>query len=274
MSCSSNSPEIALLANSFDTYPKYPLMTSGVAHIYLLMQGWFFLFKKVRAHGERIRSSVSHAVDFPENRSAPILIEVTRGGMVESIHRGICVISDSTGSIYKSWGDHERPIYPRSAIKPLQAIPVVASGAAAALKMSSAELALCCASHSGERVHTEKVASWLKRLGLDATNLECGPQMPSDQETAEKLIQSGKNPLSLHNNCSGKHAGMLSTAIHNKQPTLGYTKADHPVQSDLIRLMSSLGNLDLSKTARGLDGCGIPVLEFSKVCGSCNGEIC
>ena len=206
-----------------------------------------------------LETGVSHAVDFPENRSAPIFIEVTRGGMIESIHRGICVISDSKGSIYKSWGDHERPIYPRSAIKPLQAIPVVASGAAAALKMSSAELALCCASHSGERVHTEKVASWLKRLGLDDTNLECGPQMPSDQETAEKLIQSGKNPLSLHNNCSGKHAGMLSTAIHNKQPTLGYTKADHPVQSDLIRLMSSLGNLDLSKTARGLDGCGIPV---------------
>ena len=99
-----------------------------------------------------LEAGVSHVVDFPKNRSAPILIEVTRGGMVESIHRGICVISDSRGSIYKSWGDHERPIYPRSAIKPLQAIPVVASGAAAALKMSSAELALCCASHSGERV--------------------------------------------------------------------------------------------------------------------------
>ena len=93
-----------------------------------------------------LETGVSHAVDFPENRSAPIFIEVTRGGMVESIHRGICVISDSRGSIYKSWGDHERPIYPRSAIKPLQAIPVVASGAAAALKMSGAELALCCAS--------------------------------------------------------------------------------------------------------------------------------
>jgi len=206
-----------------------------------------------------IKSAVSHAIDFPENKSAPILIEVTRGGMVESIHRGICVISDSRGSLYKSWGDRERPIYPRSAIKPLQAIPVVASGAAAALKMNSAELALCCASHSGERVHTEKVAGWLERLGLDDANLECGPQMPSDQKAAEELIQSGKNPSSLHNNCSGKHAGMLSTAIHNKQSTLGYTKPDHPVQLDLMRLMSNLGDLDLSNTARGLDGCGIPV---------------
>ena len=87
--------------------------------------------------------------------------------------------------------------------------------------MNSAELALCCASHSGERVHAEKVAGWLERLGLDDTNLECGPQMPSDQEAAEKLIQSGKNSP-LHNNCSGKHAGILATAIHNKQSILGY----------------------------------------------------
>ena len=170
------------------------------------------------------------------------------------VFTGEFVLYQTQGDQYTKVG--EIPIYPRSAIKPLQAIPVVASGAAAALKMSSAELALCCASHSGETVHTEKVASWLKRLGLDATNLECGPQMPSDQETAEKLIQSGKNPLSLHNNCSGKHAGMLSTAIHNKQPTLGYTKADHPVQSDLIRLMSCL--LYTSPSPRDISGSRMP----------------
>ena len=206
-----------------------------------------------------IKAAVSHAIDFPEKRSAPILIEVTREGVVESIHRGICVISDSRESLYKSWGDRERPIYPRSAIKPLQAIPVVTSGAAAGLKMNSAELALCCASHSGERVHTEKVAGWLERLGLDDTDLECGPQMPSDQEAAEELIQSGKNPSSLHNNYYGKHAGMLATAIHNKKSISGYTKPDHLVELHLIRLMSNLGDLDLFNTARGVDGCGIPV---------------
>ena len=208
--------------------------------------------------GEK-KLEISHAVAFPKFTTAPIFIEVTRGGMVESIHRGVCVISDAKGEIYKSWGNHERQIYPRSAIKPLQAIPVVASGAAESLKMNSAELALCCASHSGEKIHTEKVFKWLERLGLDSADLECGPQMPSDQATAEHLIHVNELPLSLHNNCSGKHAGMLTTAIHKKQPTIGYTKPDHPIQMDLIGLIGELGNIDLSVTARGLDGCGIPV---------------
>lgn len=194
-----------------------------------------------------------------EKDAAPLLIEVTRGDMVESVHRGIVSVVDAKGEAVLSLGDVTRPVYPRSAIKPLQTLPVIESGAADAFNLSEAEIALCCASHHGEPIHTEKVIPWLARLGLSVDDLECGPQLPTNTEAAHALIRNGTEPSRAHNNCSGKHSGMLTTAVHLGEPTKGYTGADHPVQTRLIELIGEMGDMDLSNSARGVDGCGIPV---------------
>jgi L-asparaginase II len=191
--------------------------------------------------------------------AAPLLIEVTRGDMVESVHRGIVSVVDASGKDVLRLGDVERPTYPRSAIKPLQTLPVIESGAADAFNLSEAEIALCCASHAGEPIHTDKVVPWLSRIGLSVEDLECGPQLPYGEKAAHDLIRAGTEPTRAHNNCSGKHSGMLTTAVHLGEPTKGYTAADHPVQTRLIELIGEMGGMDLSRTARGVDGCGIPV---------------
>ncbi|MBM85632.1 MAG: L-asparaginase II [Rhodospirillaceae bacterium] len=190
---------------------------------------------------------------------SPIAIEVTRGGMVESVHRAIAVISDAKGGIIKAWGAVDRPIFARSAIKPLQTMVVIETGAADNYCLGEDEIALCCASHHGEQIHVDRVVSWLRRLGLGISDLECGPQLPTDEVSAHALIRLGAAPTRAHNNCSGKHSGMLTTAIHMGEPVVGYTLPDHPVQKRLVALMQDLGEVDLTGTARGLDGCGIPV---------------
>ncbi len=192
-----------------------------------------------------------------ENSS--ILVEVTRGEMVESVHRGIAVICDANGGVVKSWGDIGRPIYPRSAIKPLQAISVVESGAVEALALGSVEIALCCASHQGEPRHVDAVMGWLDRLGLEINDLECGPQMPLNEKASRALIRNGLYPTPAHNNCSGKHLGMLTTAIQINEPVKGYIDHNHKVQTRIYRLIQEMIGLDLSKAAKGIDGCGIPV---------------
>lgn len=194
-----------------------------------------------------------------EADAAPLLIEITRGDMVESVHRGIVSVVDAQGKDVLSLGDIERPTYPRSAIKPFQTLPVIESGAADAFNLSEAEIALCCASHRGEPIHTDKVVPWLDRLGLSVDDLECGPQLPFHEASAHALIRAGTEPTRAHNNCSGKHSGMLTTAVHLGEPIKGYTEADHPVQTRLIDLIGEMGEMDLSRSARGVDGCGIPV---------------
>lgn len=202
---------------------------------------------------------ITHSIDFSSSTGLPVVVKVSRGGMTESIHRGVIAICDSDGGVYKKLGDIERPIYARSAIKAIQAIPVVESGASEAFGMDSAEIALCCASHRGEAIHVDRVISWLKRLGLCEQYLECGPQMPSNQDAAKALILENSPATRAHNNCSGKHAGMITTAVHLGEPINGYVSQDHQIQIRLIRLMEELGDINLCKTARGIDGCGIPV---------------
>lgn len=196
-------------------------------------------------------------------QSAPIMVEVTRGGMVESFHRGIGAIVDGQGKVVRAWGDIDRMIYPRSAIKPLQTIPVIESGAAEKFNLGDDRISLCCASHRAEPMHVDRVVEWLGELGLTPDDFECGPQMPSNLDAAKALIKAGKEPTRAHNNCSGKHSGMLTTAVHLGEPVKGYTGADHPIQTRLINLIGELGREDVSKTARGIDGCGIPVFGMS-----------
>ena len=203
------------------------------------------------------QESATQRVVMADDPATPIAVEVTRGGMVESVHRVAAAVVDRHGVARLTWGDGSRPIFPRSAIKPLQALTVIESGAADAFDLSADEIALSCASHRGEPMHVTRVAAWLERIGLTLEALECGPQMPGHAASARALIKAGEAPTPAHNNCSGKHAGMLTTACHLNEPVAGYGAADHPVQTRLIALIGALGGVDLSYTARGIDGCGI-----------------
>jgi L-asparaginase II len=193
-------------------------------------------------------------------QDGPVLIEVRRGALVESRHRGAAAIADSDGTIVATWGDIERPVYPRSAIKPIQAIPLVDSGAASAAGLGDDEIALACASHAGEPRHVATVSAWLERIGLGPGDLECGAHAPSNAEAAAALIRAGTAPTAVHNNCSGKHAGMLTVAVHRGLPTAGYVAADHPTQRAWRSVLAALAGLDLDDAPVAVDGCSIPTV--------------
>jgi len=195
-----------------------------------------------------------------DRRGQPILVQVIRGGMTESRHRALAVIADRNGRILDYWGNFERAIYPRSAVKPLQALPLIESGAADAFALGSEELALACASHSGEPVHTEAVAAWLERIGCSSADLECGAHPPYDTETARELVRQGREPTPLHNNCSGKHTGFLTVARHKGEPLSGYTAFTHPVQQRILGVLEQMTGQDLGDAPRGIDGCSIPTI--------------
>src|ERR1700722_699789 len=153
-------------------------------------------------------------------KQAPLSVEVTRGPAVESRHAVHAVLMNGRGEITAAFGDPQRPTFPRSCIKPLQALALVESGAADAYGLSEAELALACASHSGEEKHTAAVAGWLGRLGFDDTALECGAHSPYASPAAP--------PAVLCNNCSGKHAGMVTLSLFMKASLTGYKNPFHP----------------------------------------------
>ena len=190
----------------------------------------------------------------------PLTVEVTRGDMVESRHLAIAIIVDAKGHVLHAWGDTDRLIYPRSAIKPLQAIPFVETGAADACGAGPEEIAFACASHTGEHHHVDGVAAWLKRLGLNPEYLECAAHWPhEDQTLRERLLEQ---PLldATSNNCSGKHTGFLATAQHLGEDLEGYVQPDHPVQQRLKALLADMGGVNLDGAPGGIDGCGIPVM--------------
>lgn len=191
---------------------------------------------------------------------SPILIEVTRGGMVESVHRGRACLVDAAGHVLAQWGDIAAPIYPRSAIAAIQAIPLVESGALDAFELGDSELALACASHSGEIRHTRLLESWLKRLDLTPEDLACGPQTPTDPDSAADLIRDGEPPTVLHNTASGKHAGFLTTARHLGKPIQGYARFDHPVQQRVLGVLEQMTGQDLSRAPWGVDNCALPTI--------------
>lgn len=192
--------------------------------------------------------------------SNPFAVTVSRGPIVESRHLVSAVICDSKGKELDSWGNTDSPVYLRSAIKPLQALPLVESGAADAFDVSNRELSLACASHTGEIFHVDAVSAWLKRIGLDISDLECGSHWPSYDVAARALAVSGQEPTAAHNNCSGKHTGFLTTAVHLKEETKGYIRLDHPVQRRIVSILEDFTDLDLSTAPVGTDGCSIPTI--------------
>jgi L-asparaginase II len=194
---------------------------------------------------------------------APLLVEVWRGPMVESRHRGHALIAGPDGKVLAYWGTFDQPIYPRSAIKPIQAIPLIETGAADAFELTDEEIALACASHSAEPVHIELVIAWLTRIGCTEADLECGAHPPRDAETATALACSNRAPAPVHNNCSGKHAGFLTTARHKGEPLRGYTAFSHPVQQRLLGVLEQMSAQDLTDAPRAPDGCSIPTIGVS-----------
>jgi L-asparaginase II len=194
---------------------------------------------------------------------APLIVEVTRGNLVESRHACAAAITDADGGVVRHWGDIGQPIYGRSAIKPLLALGLVETGAAGAFGLGDAEIALACASHDGEPRHLATLHAWLSRVGLTVANLECGPHLPFHEASARALIREGREPDAGYNNCSGKHAGMLTTAVHMGEPTRGYVRFEHPVQQRLLGILEQMTGEALAAAPRGVDGCGIPTIAIA-----------
>ena len=190
---------------------------------------------------------------------AAIVVEVHRGSLIECRHAVDAVVADAAGKVVAVWGDAEKEIYPRSSIKPLQTLPLIETGAADAFNVSDEELALASASHSGAMGHSMAVSAWLSRIGLGPQHLQTGTHRPYDEEAADGLISRGETWTTLNSNCSGKHTGFLTTALHQGEDLTGYLAPDHPVQSRCRAVLEELGGADLTDTARGIDGCGIPV---------------
>lgn len=188
-------------------------------------------------------------------------IEVVRGGVVESSHVIHAVVADRQGRL-EAWGDRHRPTIARSAIKAIQALPLVTTGAADAFDVSVEELALACASHSAEREHVDAVVAWLDRLGLSEGDLECGVDVPLGTAAKQEFIASGAEPHALLNGCSGKHAGFLTVHRHLDEPVQGYIDRTAVIQRLVTEATEVCTGFDLSAQRPGVDGCGIPVFAI------------
>jgi len=190
--------------------------------------------------------------------SYELLVEVTRNGTVESRHFGAAVVCDFQGSVVESWGDIEQLIFPRSALKPMLAIQLLETGASDRYALNDAELSLACSSHQGEEMHQTLVASWLNRLGLTEDHLACGAVLPEHTESAHQLLALGQNGCRIHHNCSGKHSGFLTTALHLDLPLDDYHLLEHPLQQLSLEILSDLAGVDIKQYPMGTDGCGLP----------------
>jgi len=190
--------------------------------------------------------------------SDELLVEVLRDSTVESRHFGAAVVCDFKGNVIESWGNIERLIFPRSALKPMLAIHLIESGASDHYSLSDEELSLACSSHQGQLIHQNLVQSWLNRLGLTEENLACGPVLPEDTESAHKLLASGQTGCRIHHNCSGKHTGFLTTALHLNLSLDDYHLIEHPLQQLSLEILSDLAGVELKQYPIAIDGCGLP----------------
>jgi L-asparaginase II len=190
--------------------------------------------------------------------SNPALVEVVRGALVESRHCGAVAVSDAGGRLAFALGEIERPVYPRSAIKALQALTLVESGAADRYGLAPEEVALACASHSGEPDHVATATRMLARAGLEPSALKCGAHWPIHQPSGQALARAGASATPLHNNCSGKHAGFLCAACAMDADRTRYTEPAHPVQRAVKATLEALGGVAVGEDVCAVDGCSAP----------------
>ena len=190
----------------------------------------------------------------------PILVEVTRGDHVESVHRGSVAVCNGRGETVFAIGDVTSSVFPRSAIKLIQALPLVESGAADAFRFGNKELALACASHNGEARHVTTATAMLEAAGLDVGALECGPQWPALSSDQSTLYRESSEPTAAYNNCSGKHAGMLAFASHMHIEPKGYVDRDHAVQKAVSAALEEMTGVPLADAPCGIDGCSLPTI--------------
>ena len=192
--------------------------------------------------------------------TAPLLVEFTRGDHVERRHEVDAVVATADGTVLESWGDPDRLVLPRSSVKPVQALPLVTTGAADAFGLGPVELALSCASHDGEDRHVVALSDWLARIGCSVDDLACGTHLPLAEPAAAALLAAEGSPSALHNNCSGKHVGFLTVCRHLGLPTEGYLAADHLLHREHVTpALAEAFGFDPDAQHPGVDGCGIPV---------------
>lgn len=195
----------------------------------------------------------------------PILVHTCRGSLVENRYRGAYVVVDRTGSIIAAAGHFKEMIYARSSLKPINVLAMIASGAANQFQVTDKEIALACASHSGEEEHVRQVASWLDRIGYTPQDLNCGIHAPMGTAARRALKEKGEKPTTLHNACSGKHTGFLTLTRFLDAPLEGYTHITHPTQMTVMKTAAQLTGIKVDETPKGTDGCNIPMMAMPLV---------
>lgn len=211
-------------------------------------------------------TAASRVKIWPHMSQIPIaepLVEVKRGSITESRHRGHIVAVEPDGTIVASLGFPPTVTFLRSSAKPFQTIPLLVTGAADHFGFTDREVALACGSHNGEPIHTELAASMLRKIGLGPEALKCGAHEPYGAEAALELRSRGEQPNALHNNCSGKHAGMLAVAVHLDAPVENYDSPENPVQKFIADAMSKFSDVAVTDMVVGIDGCGAPIFGIT-----------
>jgi L-asparaginase II len=194
--------------------------------------------------------------------SNPILVEVNRGGVLESFHRGVVCIVNQDDQVIYSQGDIKQVCFPRSALKFFQQIPLLTSGTVEHFGFTEKEIALFCGSHNGEPQHVETVRSILSKIGLDESYLLCGPQMPTLKEDMYDLIRHDLQPQRIHNNCSGKHAGFLAYCVFRNWSLEDYIDPNHPLHLEILDVISDFHRYPKAEIRQGIDGCSAPIFSF------------
>jgi L-asparaginase II len=195
-------------------------------------------------------------------RPPPIFARVFRGECVESVHRGALAVMDESGNLLARAGDPGQPVFVRSAAKPFQALPLLEGGGAERFRLGDGEIALLCASHGGEPRHVAAARRLLSRGGFDLRDLACGPHLPMHTPSAERMLRRGERPTPLHNNCSGKHAGLLLACRLLGLAARGYWKPEHPLQKRILERFGAYASVPPSSIGIAVDGCNLPVFRL------------
>lgn len=191
------------------------------------------------------------------------LAHVYRGSLLESVHYGSIAVVDAEGRLLAWVGDPATKTCLRSAAKPFQALPLLEYGGIDEFELAEEEIALTCASHGGEPAHVSTAAALLRKGDFDETDLLCGAHAPYDEKAAAELRASGEEPSPLHNNCSGKHAGMLLATLAIDAPSVDYIAPDHPLQQLMHTTVAEFSALPREEVAIAIDGCGVPAFFMS-----------